>query len=313
MMQEIWKKRKMFFTLSSVAGLFFGRFLGSEGTAIMNTGLNLVIFAIFLFGFSFMFRLYCVRLLKKYNFRVVFFLYLSILFVISFYFYFLRIYLVSRFGLLVADLFSLSSVLILSVGAGQALSLPGPSSPSHSSSFQENSFDIGVFLEPFSDTESEGTSANPPIRHNHSVEASLQNRILTLKNQNSIFLLGKNETYWTEIKGNLDRASSQLDYNILLEFENRDLQIREQKHSCYSLYQQVLSGNPALGESVASTEEAFVDFFDEKRKELETHHPFPQGDPEVKDRMELAFLRTVSHDLRNQGPNSHYIRKIFNP
>lgn len=153
---------RIFCTLSSVAGLVFGRFLESEGTAIMTTGRNLVIFAILIFGLSFWFRLYCVRLRKKDNFRVVFFLYLSILFIISFYLYFLRIYLVSRFGLIVPDLFPFSSVLICSVGAGQPLDLPGPSGPSHSGpgSFDWHSFDEKVLLEPM--PEESGSSVNGP-------------------------------------------------------------------------------------------------------------------------------------------------------
>lgn len=91
-------------------------------------------------------------------------IYISILFFISFFCYFLRIYLVSRFVLFCSDLFS--SVLVLSVlsGGGHSLPLPAPSGPSSSSSYTntEDSFAIRVLLEPFSDTEMEGTSVNQP-------------------------------------------------------------------------------------------------------------------------------------------------------
>jgi hypothetical protein len=151
--------RQIFFSLSSVAGFFFGRFLGSEGIAIMNTGLNLLLFGIAILGFSFLFRLYCVRLQKKYNFRVVFFLYLSIVFVISFFFYFLRIYLLSSLGLLVG--FSLASVLIFCVSEH---SLPAPSVPSNSGntpgSFDWRSFEERVLLEDM--PEESGSSVNGP-------------------------------------------------------------------------------------------------------------------------------------------------------
>ncbi|KAI5666712.1 hypothetical protein M9H77_16565 [Catharanthus roseus] len=71
---------------------------------------------------------------------------------------------VSRFGLFCSDLFS--SVLVLSVlsGGGHSLPLPAPSGPSSSSSYinTKDSFAIRVLLEPFSDTEMEGTSVNQP-------------------------------------------------------------------------------------------------------------------------------------------------------
>ncbi|YP_006460173.1 hypothetical protein A565_p04 (mitochondrion) [Erythranthe guttata] len=50
-------KQLIFFLVgSSVAG-FFGRFLGSEGTAIIR-GRNIVLFGIFILGFLFLFRIY---------------------------------------------------------------------------------------------------------------------------------------------------------------------------------------------------------------------------------------------------------------
>ena len=287
---------------SSVAG-FFGRFLGSEGTAITPTGRNIVLFAILLLGLIFLFRLFCLRLNKKDNFRLVFFLYLSFLFVVSFFCYSLRICLFSHLGI---DLFSF---LILSVGGGQALPLPAPSSPSHSSSWKEDSFEIGVLLEPFSETDIEDTSGNPPLCHNHSFETSLQNRISRLQRENSIFLLDKSERYWNDIKAALDQAHSQSEYNRLLHFENRDLQIRELKHSCFSQFQQVLAEQPALAEKASyNPQEALLDFFDEKRDELDTHLEWNIA---KRDGEEILFLDTVGKDLRNRGPSSPYMKKIL--
>jgi hypothetical protein len=147
--------------LGAFVAISFGRFLGSEVRAIMTTGRNLVLFAIRSY-ISFSSLLFSFE--KKYGFRLVLMIYISILFFISFFCYFLRIYLVSRFGLFCSDLFS--SVLVWSVlsGGGHSLPLPAPSGPSSSSSYTntEDSFAIRVLLEPFSDTEMEGTSVNQP-------------------------------------------------------------------------------------------------------------------------------------------------------
>lgn len=148
--------------LGAFVAILFGRFLGSEVKDIMTTGRNLVLFAILILGLIFLFRLCYFRLKKSTAFTLS--CYISILFFISFFFYLIRIYLVSRFGLFCSDLFS--SVLVLSVlsGGGHSLPLPAPSGPSSSSSYTntEDSFAIWVLLEPFSDTEMEGTSVNQP-------------------------------------------------------------------------------------------------------------------------------------------------------
>ncbi|XVF82771.1 hypothetical protein PTKIN_Ptkin16aG0076200 [Pterospermum kingtungense] len=101
----------------------------------------------------------------------------------------------------------------------------------------------------------------------------MRNRILMLENANCVFLLDKErEAYWKDIKDSLDGCSSQKEYNWLLEFKSRDLQIRERKHACYSLFREVLSEYPSLAKNAAYTpKEAFFDFFDEKRIELDMH------------------------------------------
>ena len=95
----------------------------------------------------------------------------------------------------------------------------------------------------------------------------------------------------------------------MIAFEHRDLQIRELKHSCYSLFQQVLSEHPALAENaVYHPKEAFIDFFDSKRNSIDQQG----GNLLVKDQRELAFLNILAKDLRTHGPNSDYIKKILN-
>lgn len=103
-----------------LAAGYLGSYLGSEGTTIMTSGRNIVLFGILIFAFLFLFRRYCLQLKKKYGFLLVFILYLSIPFFISFFSFFLRIYLFSRLGLHLGYPFSF----ILSVGGGQALPLP---------------------------------------------------------------------------------------------------------------------------------------------------------------------------------------------
>ena len=297
----------------------FGPFLGSEGTALMTTDRNLLLFGISLLGFLFCFRRYCVSFKKKYGLILV--LYISLIFILSFFCYFLRIYLLSSLGLHFGALFSI----ILSVGGGQALPLPAPSGPSSSSSWTEDSFEMRVLLEPFSETEMEGTSVNSsipgvarddagpshqPRNPNRSFEASLQQRINTLEKEETLFLLDKERgLYWSEIKSSLDQARSQKEYDHLLEFENRDLQIREGKHSCYRQYQEILSKHPTLAEKAYyQPQETFLDFFNQKRAELDTHLEWSLAE---RDSRELLFLERVGQDLRSRGPNSQYISKML--
>ncbi|XP_019073771.2 uncharacterized mitochondrial protein AtMg01280-like [Vitis vinifera] len=246
----------------------------------MTTGKNLVLFAIMILGLIFILRRFCFRLNNKYDFRIFF---IIILFFISFFCYFIRIYLVSRLGSCCSHA-GLSGLLILCASGGEILPYSGPSS---SSSWTEDSFEMRVLLEPFSETEMEGTSVNPPsvardeagpshqpsIVKNSSLKSSIKNRILRLERDQTPFLLDKEKgEYWNNIQTALDQAPSQKEYNRLLEFENRDLQIRELKHECCSLFQQVLSENPALAEKAAyNPQEALIDFFDERRAELETN------------------------------------------
>ena len=277
----------------------FARYLGSEGTAIMTTGRNVVLFGILILGLIFLFRLLCIHLQKKSSFLLVF-LNIFIYFVISLFFFSFRIYFVSNFGLFLGDLFS--SLLVCSVvsGGGHSLPLPAPSGPSrpvHSTTSTEDSFGIRVLMEPW------------PITPNLGLESSIQHRALALENDNSPFLLDKEKReYWKEIKTALTNCSSQRDYNWLLEFENRDLRIRELKHSCYTVFQEIITKEPALAENAAvDPKEVLIDFLDAKRTELDEQG----GDVLVRDRRELRFLTILTNDLRRHGPNSAYINTIL--
>ena len=95
-----------------------------------------------------------------------------------------------------------------------------------------------------------GPSHPPAIVPNSSLETSLRNRIVSLENDQTLFLLDKKRgEYWSEIKNALDQAPDQREYNRLLDFENRDLQIRELQHKCYSMLKGVLSEHPDLAEN----------------------------------------------------------------
>lgn len=72
--------------------------------------------------------------------------------------------------------------------------------------------------------------AGPSFVSNTSLEASLKGRINRLQSAASPFLpQDKNGEFWEDVRASREQASDQREYNQFLEFENRDLQIREQK------------------------------------------------------------------------------------
>lgn len=303
-----------------VATMLFGRFLGSERSAIMTTGPNLVLCAIALFGWIFFFRLVCSRLNRKNRFLLKLF-YISNLLAISFFLYFLRAHFLSYLGLCLSGI--LSTFFLFYVSGGERIPSNSGSGPSRSTSWTEDSFEIGVLMEPFSETEMEGTSARSSIPRvagdeagpshqgsvvqNASLESSMRNRIVRLEQDNSHYLLDKAKgEYWAHIKEELNHASSQRDYNRVLEFENRDLQIRERKHECLCLFNDVLSHHPTLSDQAPyHPQEAFDDFLDQHRDRLD------RLGLQVweRDRLELHFLGKVGQGLKEGGPA--YVREIF--
>ena len=144
--------------LTFIAANSFFRFLGSEGTAIMTAGGNIVLFGILLLILTFFFRKNRFRL----SFPLVFLLYISIIFSISLFGCCLRAHFLSNFGLYFQDVFSFVVALSVGSGGGQPLPLPAPSSPSNSSS--EDSFGLQVLSEPW------------PVTHNIAYESSLRSR-----------------------------------------------------------------------------------------------------------------------------------------
>lgn len=330
--QRMAKRQRIFFfgfrlTLSCFP-IYLGHALGSKGTAIMTTPSSLVLFSIFILGLIFLFR--CVKKKKKSGFLLLCF-YISILFFISLFSYYLRIYFLSCFGLY---LHCFLPFLIWSVSEGGVISYSGGSNPGGGSSNMGGSsrgsgwtdFDLDVLAEPFSKTEMEGTSVNSSIPrgagdeagpshqgsvfHNASLESSLRNRIVRLEQGESPFLLDKPKgQYFTDIKERLGHASSQSEYNRLLDFENWDLQIRERRHESLSLFQEVLSQHPDLAEQAPyNPQEAFLDFLDQGRdlldQQLLGHLVWER------DTMELNWLDIVRQGLQDGGP-AYVINKIF--
>lgn len=271
----------------------------------MITGMTLVLFGTLIFLLILLFRRYYFHLNEKYGFRLIFLIYVSILFLISLFSFSLRLYLIFQVGLYLSDL--LSFVVIFGVGTVMTaetqystvmMASSGDSGSSNSSSWTgKTSFEERVILEPW------------PVTHNRGFESSIHNRISFLESQSSIFMLDKEKgVYWAEIKGELDNCSSQKEYDRLLTFENRDLQIREQKHAAYSIFKEILAQHPALEKNAAyNPEEAFVDFVTAKRDALDHQG----GDVVVRDQREIHFLNGVSQDLRRHGPNSPYLREIL--
>lgn len=88
---------------------------------------------------------------------------------------------------------------------------------------------------------------------NRSLESSLRSRIVRLEEEHTPFFLGKERgPYWAEMKTSLDQAPSQKEYNSILDFENRDLQIREKKHLVFMVYKHMLMEHPALASDLSS-------------------------------------------------------------
>jgi hypothetical protein len=207
----------------------------------------------------------------------------------------------------------------------------GSGGPSHSNSWTEDSFGIRVLMEPFSETEMEGTSARSSVARdeagpshqgrdearpshqeyvvqNRSLESSMQNRVVRLEQDDSPYLLGKAKgTYWSDIRLQLEHAPSQKEYNRLLEFENRDLQIRELRHECLRLFEGVLKDHPTLADQAPYTpQEAFNDFLDQRRVQLDRRFHFLITNIDGK---ELESLDKVRQKLKQDGPA--YVLEIF--
>ena len=117
----------------------------------MTTTHNIVLFSI---GLIFLFRLFCFRKKKGFLLKL---LYISLLFFISVFCYFLRIYLLSRLSLHFTDLFSFLVVCSVVSGAGQSLPLP----PTASSPVPSISIGGDSWIEECFGTQPEESSSAP--------------------------------------------------------------------------------------------------------------------------------------------------------
>nr|YP_009711321.1 hypothetical protein [Eriobotrya japonica]QGI24987.1 hypothetical protein [Eriobotrya japonica] len=147
----------MFSTLLTLLGSsvssFLVHFLGSEGTARISAPFIGIALTIILICFIFLFRNWHFR--KKGKGLTLKLFRIFILFLISCYFLILRFYIGTYLSV------SIGSLLIFNVLGSGIITDSGPSGPSTPSSFTEDSFDVRVLLEPFSESETTGeTSVN---------------------------------------------------------------------------------------------------------------------------------------------------------
>jgi hypothetical protein len=115
-----------------------------------------------------------------------------------------------------------------------------------------------------------------------------------------------NNLCWADLKLELAEAPSQREYNRLIDFENRDLLIRELKQDNLNLLNQILTEHPTLREKAPyNPEECLIDFLNEK-EELT-----PAQDPVKRDEQNIAFLKEILKDSRIHGPKSYYIKTVL--
>jgi len=278
--------------LGSFVAFFFCRFLGSVGSPF--TAKFLILFGLILLSGIFFFRRYSFQLKDKCGFRLLVVINLFFVVLVAFFCYQVKLHLLSWFGLCLSGI--LSPLVIVYVSDGQIIAYSSPG-PGNSSSASEDSFGIGVLMEPW------------PITHNTSLESSMHQRIVALENENSPFLLDKEKgEYWREVNSELTNSSSQMEYNRLLDFENRDLEIRERKQCCYRNLNLILGQEPSLSENSGyNPKEMLIDFLEDKRTKLDEMG----GDVVVRDRREITFFTQLADDLQRHGRHSKYMKEIL--
>lgn len=166
-----------------------------------------------------------------------------------------------------------------------------------------------------------GPVQRPAIIRNCSEEASLQSRIVSLEKRESPFLLGdRRGQYWSEVKKTLGSASTQREYNGLLDVESRDLLIREKRDAAGSLLKEQLARRPETVDQCIdySTDAAIRSFFDDQRKLFADSNPFPNGGrladlaPYTKmlDSYELGLLDQLIRDVKEKGSHSRFFKEL---
>ncbi|PKH70597.1 uncharacterized protein LOC116190064 [Punica granatum] len=155
-----------------------------------------------------------------------------------------------------------------------------------------------------------GPSNQPAFVRNLSLESSIRNRVACLERDHSPFLFEEQRgKYWNLFVSNTGEASSQEEYNVILATENTYLEICERRHECYTIFEELLAAHPSLAEKACySPQETFIDFFTEKRDELEGVVGLSLNQ---RDRLEFAFLGHVKEDLQERGANSIYIKLLL--
>lgn len=249
-----------------------------------------------LLALIFLFRIYSGKK-KKYLLLVVYGIFLVL---ISVYSYFLRIYLFGHIGSYLPFLFPL----VFCAGTWQGL--PDQPTASSDSIHSVNQDDLWKEVEKGEQAGPSHQGGGSSIVRNSSLEASMHSRVLRLgATPPSPYLLDRaGVDYWADVKSQLDSADSQREYYRRLDFESRDLQIREKRTECLALFNEILEKNPRLANQAPyKTKEVLDDFFDE-RGDL-------QGVPALeRDRQELDFLNGVKHQLQQNGPS--FVKQLFN-
>lgn len=143
------------------------------------TGIHFFLFGIFWLGFLFLFRVSYSDLRKRYGFRIVCFLYISLLFFTFLFCYYLRIYLFSKTG------FLFSSVLTVFLGTFAFSGLGGEIIPhgDASSSSGWTAFDLDVLGSSMPETESRrgtpstnGGSSEPSVNQTPAISSGQTER-----------------------------------------------------------------------------------------------------------------------------------------
>ena len=155
------------------------------------------------------------------------------------------------------------------------------------------------------------------IVRNQSQETSLRQRLNSFGKEESPFLLGQSKyDYWNEIQSTLGAASTQVDYNHLLDFENLDLEIRELKNQCFSLLKAELEQHSDLLSRCIerNPEEGILSFLDDQREELEAELKAPDGrfvDSRSIDQLEIHTLKKIRKDLLKKEGLSYFFYKLI--
>ena len=160
----------------------------------------------------------------------------------------------------------------------------------------------------------EASDAYTNLSRNNSFEASLFNRIKALQNKNSIFIQWDGN-YLDDVKNNLQSQVTQKEYNLKLEFESRELQLRELRDQAASLLKIELSRHQQILEENTGTHinDSLFDFFDDLTQKIEKS--FGHDDNRKKkilmiDNIEMARLSHIIKDLKEKGSTSSTFRKI---